>query len=174
MHANDYYKKDGELQSIGEIDNCLNRFRDFSRLNETFRGGVRDEHALSHDTYEEDVFKSEALSVLERHDTSRPLFLFYSFHLVHSPLEVPSRYLDRIDDVVKQAGGEPFDSENRRTYAAMVLYLDEAVGEIESKLRERGMWNDTVLVFLSDNGGPIYEPGAANNWPLRYVYVVHS
>ena len=82
---------------------------------------------------------------------------------VHTPLQVPQDYLDRIDKIVK----EPFDSQNRRLYAAMVLYMDEAVGELVSKLQDSGLWDNTVLVFVSDNGGPIYEPGAANNYPRR-------
>merc|ERR1719454_1494604 len=49
----------------------------------------------------------------------------------------------------------------------MVFYLDEAVGELVKALRGKGMWDNTLLVFVSDNGGPIYEPGAANNHPLR-------
>lgn len=82
---------------------------------------------------------------------------------VHTPLQVPQDYLDRIDKIVK----EPFDSQNRRLYAAMVLYMDEAVGELVSKLQDSGLWDNTLLVFVSDNGGPIYEPGAANNYPRR-------
>ena len=41
----------------------------------------------------------------------------------------------------------------------MVLYMDEAVGELVSKLQDSGLWDNTLLVFVSDNGGPIYEPG---------------
>merc|ERR1719311_204731 len=52
-------------------------------------------------------------------------------------------------------------------YSAMVLYMDDAVKEITEALVERGMWNNTLMLFLSDNGGPIYEPGSANNHPLK-------
>lgn len=51
----------------------------------------------------------------------------------------------------------------------MVNWLDTAVGNVTSLLRQRGMWDNTFLVFSSDNGGPVYNGGSAgaNNFPLR-------
>ena len=172
QHANDYFTKgSSNIGATGEVDNCLNRFTDLSELNATFRGGVRDAHALDNNTYEEDVFKQRALDIVAAHPAGEadapPLFLFYAFHLLHTPLEIPPSYLDRIDQIVKAAGGAPIDSQNRRLYAAMVLYLDEAVGALVAALKQKGMWDNTILAFITDNGGPIYEPGAANNYPLR-------
>ena len=186
QHANEYWSKQTDIYSTGMIDNCINdvsflqmknpltgeplegnEFRDLSLLNATFRGGVRDTRYLSRATYEEDVFKEQMLAVVAAHDLSAPLFLFYSFHLLHTPLQVPPSYLSRIDAIVAAAGAPPFDTDNRRLYAAMVLYMDEAVGELVDAFRSRGMWENTLTVFMSDNGGPIYEPGAANNFPLR-------
>lgn len=56
----------------------------------------------------------------------------------------------------------------RRTYAAMINYLDTVVGNLTTLLKQKGMWNNTLMVFTADNGGPIniYESGA-NNYPLR-------
>ena len=88
QHANAYYKKDATIQSVGEIDNCMNKFRDFSLLNETYRGGVPYEHELDPNTYEEDVFKAHALSLIEKKENSTvPFFLFYAFHLVRVVFE---------------------------------------------------------------------------------------
>ena len=61
---------------------------------------------------------------------AHPLFLFYAFHLLHTPLQIPEKYLEKMDAVVAAAGGAPFDTSNRRKYAAMALYLDEAVGMV--------------------------------------------
>eukprot|EP00940_MAST-03C_sp_MAST-3C-sp2_P003551 g3551.t1 len=164
QHANAYYKKNAGIQAVGEIDNCLNRFRDFSLLNATYRGGVPNAHELDPATYEEDVFKAHALSLIaSKENTTNPFFLFYAFHLLHTPLQVPESYLKRIDKIVK----EPFDSQNRRLYAAMVLYMDEAVGALVNALQVANLYEDTLIVFVADNGGPIYEPGSANNYPLR-------
>ncbi len=84
--------------------------------------------------------------------------------------QVPKDYITAAEHrVAAQAedGVEPFDSVGRKTYAAMVTYMDEAVGEIEAVLKKKGMWDKTLLVFISDNGGPIYVPGNSNNFPLK-------
>ena len=135
-----------------QVDNCLNRFRDLTEQNATFCGGVRSQEILSNHTYEEDAFKDRVLSIVRAHDLGQPLFLFYAFHLLHTPLQIPDSYLRKIDALVAGAGGHPFDSANRRKYAAMTLYLDEAVGQLVQALKAKGMWNDTMLVFITDNG----------------------
>jgi len=80
---------------------------------------------------------------------------------------VPAAYLKKVDDQAVAAGQKPVDTQNRRLYAAMTMWMDEAIGEVAAALRTRGMWNNTLVVFSSDNGGPIYEPGSANNHPLK-------
>ena len=94
---------------------------------------------------------SHALQIAE-HDPAHPLFLFYAFHLLHTPLQIPEKYLEKMDAVVAAAGGAPFDTSNRRKYAAMALYLDEAVGMVVRGLKAKGMWADTMFVFITDNG----------------------
>jgi len=180
QHANDYWGKGMPIQSTGEIDTCLNGFIDLFSHNATFRGGVRDGVSASQEClsepskhaacYEEQVFLDRALAVVTGHDVANseaPLFLFYAFHLLHTPLQVPQAYLDRIDSVLSKSGTNPIDDQNRRLYAAMSLYMDEAVGKLVGALKAKAMWNDTLLIFLADNGGAIYEPGSGNNFPLR-------
>jgi len=180
QHANSYWRKDATLQSTGEVDNCLNSFTDLFMHNSTYRGGVRDGFSMSpaclnnpdhHPAcYEEFLFKERALAVVREHDTgdiAAPLFLFYAFHLLHTPLQVPESYLTRIDELVSSGDGEKIDTQNRRLYAAMMIYMDEAVGELAEALKAKGMWDNTLIIFSSDNGGPIYVPGSANNYPLR-------
>ncbi|GIX76166.1 arylsulfatase J [Caerostris extrusa] len=57
----------------------------------------------------------------------------------------------------------------RRTYAGMVTALDESVGKLIDAFNQRGFLNNTIVVFVSDNGGDAgsYKKGAASNWPLR-------
>merc|ERR1712137_1091900 len=93
-----------------------------------------------------------------------PLFLFHAFHVLHTPLQVPKAYLAR---AAALAAPHKFDDRQRWTYAAMALYMDDTVGELVAALTDRGMWARTLLAFAADNGGPIYEPGAANNHPLK-------
>ena len=49
----------------------------------------------------------------------------------------------------------------------MVSYLDGSVGAVVDALRSKGLWDDTLIAFLADNGGPLYLPGSANNYPLK-------
>ena len=61
-------------------------------------------HCLPSGCYEESMLNEYALKIIRAHDKSLPLFLFYAFHLVHSPMQVPSSYLQQIDDIVAQSG----------------------------------------------------------------------
>jgi arylsulfatase I/J len=120
--------------------------------------------------YKSKLFKDRSIAIIESHDVETPLFLFHSFGLVHTPLEVPKDYITDAEQRVaaKAAEGvEPFDALGRKSYAAMVTYMDEAIGEIEAALKKKDMWDNTLMVFISDNGGPIYVPGNANNFPLK-------
>mmetsp|Transcript_26076 Transcript_26076/g.82487 ORF Transcript_26076/g.82487 Transcript_26076/m.82487 type:complete len:678 (+) Transcript_26076:66-2099(+) len=130
-------------------------------------GCVNESYCLPDSCYEEAMLRQRCMQIIEQHDLSTPLFLFFAPHLMHTPLQVPKSYLHRIDKLVADGGAEPFDSENRRLYAAMVLYLDDTIGEVVNAMKTKGMWDNTLVIFTSDNGGPIYEPGAANNYPLK-------
>mmetsp|Transcript_170608 Transcript_170608/g.547236 ORF Transcript_170608/g.547236 Transcript_170608/m.547236 type:complete len:218 (-) Transcript_170608:928-1581(-) len=128
--------------------------------NDTYRGGVRDGITMSPEClqdpssfaacYEEELFKAGALEVIRDHDVTKPdapLFLFYAFHLMHTPLQVHDSYLRKIDDLVAAVGGEKISSMDRRLYAAMALYMDEAIGEVVAAIKAKGMWDNTLVVF---------------------------
>ncbi|XP_065828565.1 arylsulfatase B-like [Oscarella lobularis] len=108
--------------------------------------------------YEEQMFAEHVRQVIEAHDASTPLFLYYAPHIVHAPLQVPSEYEKKFGFI---------DDETRRIYHAMVNYLDDVVGNVTNLLEQKGMWNNTLMVVSADNGGPEYPGGGANNYPLR-------
>lgn len=110
------------------------------------------------DKYEEGLFKQHLLDVVAKHNVSQPLFLYYAPHIVHTPLQVPDSYLQKFSFI---------DNHDRQYYHAMVNYLDDVVGELVSALKNRGMWDNLLFVTSSDNGGPEYPGGGANNYPLR-------
>ena len=107
------------------------------------------------DHYEEALFEERLMKIVNNHDTSTPLFLFYAAHLMHRPLEVPDRYVQKFSFI---------DDKNRQYYHAMVKYLDDVVGNLTTALRKRGMWDNLLLVTTSDNGGPLT---GANNYPMK-------
>ena len=103
------------------------------------------------------MFTKEAQKLIMDHDSSSPMYLYLAFQAVHSPLQVPQQYIQQYEGVIKD--------KNRRTYAGMVSAMDEAIGNVTKTLKEKGFWNNTVLIFSTDNGGQVYDGG--NNWPLR-------
>ena len=139
-HANNYYSSGVELEATGEVNICLNRFVDLSEANATHRGGYEPLAALQAEAartgddeiaYAENLFRARALAAIRAHDPKvAPLLLQYSFHLLHTPMQVPQRYLEMVDSRVERAGGARFDSQGRRLYAAMTYFLDEVVGDL--------------------------------------------
>ena len=106
--------------------------------------------------YAEEVFRKEVVRVIRDHDAAgdAPLFLNYNMHQPHEPMQIPVEYLNY------QAG-------QAAVLAGMVAYMDETIGHLEFELRRAGMWESTLLVFTSDNGGANANGGTANNFPLR-------
>ena len=117
-----------------------------------------DKNGTGEDNYEESLFKDRLLEIITNHDPSEPLFLYYAPHIVHAPYQVPERYLKKFDFI---------DDELRQVYHAMVKYLDDVVGELIQALKTKGLWDNTLLVVSSDNGGPVGTGAGANNYPLK-------
>ncbi|WP_372772799.1 sulfatase-like hydrolase/transferase [Mangrovibacterium sp.] len=95
-------------------------------------------------TYITDDKGSECIQFIERHK-KEPFFLLASFNAPHAPMQATADDL-RLFDHIKEA--------KRRNYCAMVHRLDVNVGRIMQALNEQGLAENTLVVFLSDNGGP--------------------
>ena len=141
------------------MDNCANAFTDLTRQevdkdgNIVFNGGPTDKRLTSEATYEEDIFVDRALEIIKGHEAKDPLFLFYSSHLIHTPLQIPRKYHEIVTKLTAAKGkGRTYDLLSRKLYAAMVYYLDEALGKMVDALKAKKMYDNTLLVFISDNG----------------------
>jgi len=99
-------------------------------------------------------FCAEALSFVDRQQ-KEPFFLYLPFSAVHGPMVGPEPWLGKLDNIVPL---------NRRKYAADLTQMDDIIGRVMVRLRERGLEENTLVFFFSDNGGP---GGAANNGALR-------
>jgi len=124
----------------------------------------------------------EAVRIIESHDAAYPLFLYLAFASPHDPLQVPAMYEARIntpaksDSALAQACGATA-LQSRRILLGMVAAMDDGLGSVVQALQTNGnMWANTVLVFLSDNGGNQPWRSAKNycvtggwgmNYPLR-------
>ena len=106
--------------------------------------------------YTTDTFAREAVAFIDRHQ-KEPFFLYLTFNAVHGPMHATAKYLDRFQDVA---------DEKRRTYCGMMSAMDDAIGQVLSKLDEANLTENTLVMFVSDNGGP--QPvNASSNAPLR-------
>jgi len=106
--------------------------------------------------YLTNAFAREAVAFIEQHKAG-PFFLYLPFNAVHAPLQAPEKYLSRFPDIKDQ---------KRRTFAAMTAAMDDAVGRVMGKLDELKLTGETLVVFISDNGGPTPTTSSGNG-PLR-------
>jgi arylsulfatase A-like enzyme len=117
---------------------------------------LRNNDPVDEREYLTDAFSREAVRFIERH-ARRPFFLYLAYNAVHTPLQALPKYRDRFPGIADN---------RRRTYAAMQGALDDGVGRVLEALRDQKLDRDTLVFFLSDNGGPPTANGARND-PLR-------
>ncbi|MCZ6672105.1 MAG: sulfatase [Verrucomicrobia bacterium] len=116
----------------------------------------RDGQPVVETEYLTDAFTREAVSFIDR-QADKPFFLYVPYNAVHSPMQGADPYMEKfahIEDI------------QRRIFAAMLANLDDSVGTILAKLREEGLEENTLIFFISDNGGPTREL-TSSNLPLR-------
>lgn len=98
-----------------------------------------------------------------------PFFLYWATPIPHVPLQAPQKWVDHY--VEKFGIEEPYLGDRsyfparypKATYAAMVSYLDEQVGELVKQLKEKGIYENTLIIFTSDNG-PTFNGGTDSPW----------
>jgi len=105
--------------------------------------------------YTTELIGREAVRIIQEHDTAQKLFLYVPFNAPHSPFQAVEPYLEMYQGV---------EDEKRRTYMAMVSHMDHAIGEIMGALIDKGIQDETLVMFFSDNGGV---KGTADNGNLR-------
>ena len=100
-------------------------------------------------------FAHKAIDYIE-HNKASPFFLTLSFNAPHDPFQVPKTYFDRIKGVTDSV---------KRVYFGMIEALDDAVGMVMQKLQRENLIDNTLVFFISDNGGATYTR-ATDNAPL--------
>jgi arylsulfatase A-like enzyme len=111
-------------------------------------------------TYLTDVLGDRAVGFIRQH-ASEPFFLYLAFNAGHIPMEAPEKYLARFPNIANA---------QRRTYAAMVSAMDDAIGRTLAAVRDQNLEENTLVIFLNDNGGPTMPTTTVNgssNGPLR-------
>ena len=101
-------------------------------------------------------FADKSIDFIEK-NKDHPFFLTLTFNAPHDPFQVPKDYFDRIKGVTDST---------KRVYYGMIEALDDAVGSVMTKLTKEGLLENTIIFFISDNGGATYTR-ATDNAPLR-------
>ena len=107
--------------------------------------------------YLTDVLSERAAEWITQTTTTQPTFTLLAYNAPHTPLQAPEDELARFAHI---------EDKRRRTYAAMVARMDAGIGRVLAALEEAGQRERTLVVFLSDNGGP-ERSNASSNDPLR-------
>tara|TARA_B100001057_G_scaffold422329_1_gene443788 strand:+ start:5671 stop:7041 length:1371 start_codon:yes stop_codon:yes gene_type:complete len=107
--------------------------------------------------YLTDELSQSAVKYIEKQVSNDQHFMLYlAYNAPHTPLQATPKYLSRFDHI---------KDPKRKTYAAMVSAVDDGVGQILKTLKKSGIEENTIVVFLSDNGGA--KNNGSNNRPLR-------
>jgi arylsulfatase B len=117
---------------------------------------VRSSQPVQEESYLTDAFTREAIDFIER-KKNQPFFLEVSFNAVHSPMQAKNEDLEKFSDI---------PDIQRRIFAGMLSSMDQGVGKIVQKLKDLGLENNTIIIYLSDNGGPTLEL-TSSNLPLK-------
>ncbi len=135
---------------IGFWDHVHGGGLDWQRNGETLREEGYSTHLLS----------AEINQLITLRDRSKPMFLYAAFNAPHLPNEAPEEAISQYAHI---------KDPNRRVHAAMVSELDSAIGQILATLDKQGMLDNTLIWFMSDNGGlnPAANPEAMISWSKR-------
>jgi arylsulfatase A-like enzyme len=104
----------------------------------------RDNRKVKEKGYVTQLLGDDAVKVINGHNTAKPLFLYLTFTAPHAPYQAPKEYIDRYSHI---------EDITRRTYAGMITCMDDQIARVVATLEKRGMRENTLIVFMSDNGG---------------------
>lgn len=149
LYIDDPQPGDSLLPLPGQPENA-------DRDRERRRYFIRGRERIQDDAYLTDVVTRESLAFIDR-EKDNPFYLVVAQHAPHVPIEATKTYMDRVASIA--------DNE-RRTYAAMITALDDGVGAILDRLEKHGIADNTVVMFLSDNGCPDYISELCSNTAL--------
>jgi arylsulfatase A-like enzyme len=142
-----YFPEDWVLKDLDEVQSQYDGYK--TKL-------LRNTERIEETEYLTDALSREARNFVRSHK-DEPFFLYLAYNAPHGPLQATEKYLERFPGI---------EDKKRRTYAAMVSAVDDGVGALLDVLEELEIEENTLVFFLSDNGGPT-KANASDNSPLR-------
>ncbi|MGI9273956.1 MAG: arylsulfatase B [Endozoicomonas sp.] len=140
------------------------------------RNGV----SVDEEDYETFLLAEDAKRWIKKRDKDKPFFMYMPFLAPHTPLQAPANLIEKYKDLddnteksrsrgdkTRMLGKITMQEKARPVYAAMVDAMDQAIGRVLKTLEDEGIADNTIVLFFSDNGGPVYGGAGAYNYPLR-------
>ena len=104
----------------------------------------RNNKVVKEEGYTTTLLGNDAVKLITEHDSATPLYLYLAFNAPHTPYQAPEEYLDQYKNIA-----DP----NRRAYAASITAMDFQIGRVIQALEKKGIRDNTIIFFQSDNGG---------------------
>jgi len=122
---------------VGEVDY-------YSHSSAKVRDWFRNNEPVKEEGYVTQLWGKDAVARINEHDPKTPLFMYLAFTAPHAPFQAPKEYEDKYKHIADPT---------RRTYAAMIHAMDDEIGKVVKALEDKKMRDNTLIVFMSDNGG---------------------
>lgn len=107
-------------------------------------------------TYLTDDFSNEAVNYIDKYSKNeKPFFMYLAYNAPHAPIQATKEYVDKVKHI---------ENGERAAYAAMVVGMDAGIGKVIQKLKDTGEYENTLIIFYSDNGGHSH---GASSYPYR-------
>ena len=120
----------------------------------------KDKEVIDPEGHATDLFTKWSVDYIkEQAKDDQPFFLYLAYNAPHFPVQPPEDWLAKVK------AREPGLSEKRAKLVAFIEHLDDGIGQVIQALKDSGQYDNTIIVFTSDNGGLLRD--AANNGPLR-------
>ena len=100
--------------------------------------------------YINDVITNEAISFIKK--SNKPFLSFISYNTPHSPMQVPDKYFDGKDILLRGRYSKRENIEKTKAAMGMIENIDENIGNVVRSLKEKGVYENTIIIFFSDNG----------------------
>jgi arylsulfatase A-like enzyme len=94
--------------------------------------------------YTTQLIGGDVVKYVDAQSADKPFYLYLTFNAPHTPYQAPKEYVDRYPSIADPT---------RRTYAGMITCLDDEIGKVVAALDKKGLRNNTLIIFHSDNGG---------------------
>lgn len=127
----------------GQIDPYTHEYKKETKLTSR-KSWHRNDEYLDEKGHATDLITQEAIRVIENYD-DKPFFLYVAYSVPHFPLNEPEKWTSIYNDMIMYP--------SRKWFAASVSHMDDGIGKIIKTLDKRGLRENTLVLFISDNGG---------------------